>query len=111
MAVGAAAAWGVYEAGTGIYRALNVQGIPMPADRTGLAKLIGERAGKPEPQSTGLYADINAEETDLQKATHWMVEQGLMNEKRDNSFKPNGYVTKLQVCATWEQAKQKGLLD
>ena len=106
-----AAAWGVYEAGTGIYRAINMPGIPMPSNRGELAMLIWEKAGKPEPESTALYDDIDEEDTDLQKAAHWMVEQDLMDEKADNTFKPNTHVTKLRVCTTWEKAKQKGLFD
>lgn len=106
-----AAAWGVYEAGTGIYRAINMPGIPLPSNRAELAMLIWERAGKPEPASTALYDDIDADNTDLQKAAHWMVEQDLMDEKANNTFKPNTHVTKLRVCTTWEKAKQKGLFD
>ena len=111
VAVGAAAAWGVYEAGTGIYRMMNMRGIPLPSNRAELAMLIWERAGKPEPASTALYTDIDADNTDLQKAAHWMVEQGLMDEKANNTFKPNTHVTKVRVCTTWEKAKQKGLFD
>lgn len=111
VAVGAAAAWGVYEAGTGIYRVINMRGIPLPSNRAELAMLIWERAGKPEPASTALYADIDADNTDLQKAAHWMVEQDLMDEKANNTFKPNTHVTKLRVCTTWEKAKQKGLFE
>ena len=111
VVVGAAATWGVYEAGTGIYRMMNMPGIPMPSNRAELAMLIWERAGKPEPESTALYDDIDEEDTDLQKAAHWMVEQDLMDEKANNTFKPNTHVTKLRVCTTWEKAKQKGLFD
>ena len=106
-----AAAWGVYEAGTGIYRVINMPGIAMPSNRIELALLVWERAGKPEPASTALYDDIDADNADLQKAAHWMVEQDLMDEKADNTFKPNTHVTKLRVCTTWEKAKQKGLFD
>lgn len=106
-----AAAWGVYEAGTGIYRMMNMRGIPLPSNRAELAMLIWEHADKPEPASTALYDDIDADNTDLQKAAHWMVEQDLMDEKANNTFKPNTHVTKLRVCTTWEKAKQKGLFD
>lgn len=111
VVVGAAATWGVYEAGTGIYRMMNMRGIPLPSNRAELAMLIWERAGKPEPESTALYDDIDEEDTDLQKAAHWMVEQDLMDEKANNTFKPNTHVTKLRVCVTWDKAKQKGLFD
>ena len=111
VVVGAAAAWGVYEAGTGIYRMVNMKGIPMPANRGELALLIWEHAGKPEPAGDALYADIDADNTDLQKAAHWAVEQDLMDEKANNNFKPGTYVTKLRTCVTWDKAKQKGLFD
>lgn len=109
-----AAAWGVYEAGTGIYRVINMPGIPMPSNRIELALLVWEHADKPEPQNMtdeNLYADIDADDTDAQKAAHWMVEQDLMDEKANNTFKPNTHVTKLRVCVTWDKAKQKGLFD
>ena len=112
VTLGAAAVWGVYEAGTGIYRVLNMKGISMPANRGELAMLIWERAGKPEPESTALYDDIDADDTDLQKAARWMVEQELLDdEEENNKFYPGFIVTKLRTCTTWEKAKQKGLFD
>ena len=45
VALTGAAAWGIYEAGTGIYRVLNMPGVPMPSNRAGLATLIWEKAG------------------------------------------------------------------
>ena len=90
---------------------VNMKGIPMPSNRGELAMLIWQRAGKPEPASTALYADIDADNADLQKAAHWMVEQDLMDEKADNNFKPNAPVTKLRTCITWDKAKRKGLID
>lgn len=110
-----AAAWGVYEAGTGIYRVINMPGIPLPSDRIELAELVWERAGKPEPQNMtdeDLYADIDAADTDAQKAAHWMVEQELMKFDEDNNkFHPCFPVSKLRVCLTWQNAKDKGLID
>ena len=111
VAIGTAAVWGVYEAGTGIYRAVNMNGIPMPANRGELAVLLWEHAGRPEPESTALYADIGAADTTLQKAARWCTEQGLLSAEAGNSFKPDTYVFKLRVCTTWEQAKQKGLIQ
>lgn len=115
VAVGAAAAWGVYEAGTGIYRVINMPGIAMPSNRIELALLVWEHADKPEPQNMtdeNLYADIDADDTDAQKAAHWMVEQELMKFDEDNNkFHPYFPVSKLRVCTTWEKAKQKGLFD
>lgn len=110
-----AAAWGVYEAGTGIYRVINMPGIAMPSNRIELALLVWEHADKPEPQNMtdeNLYADIDADDTDAQKAAHWMVEQELMKFDEDNNkFHPYFPVSKLRVCTTWEKAKQKGLFD
>ncbi len=59
MVIGAAAGAIIYEAGTGIYRVINMPGIPMPSNRIELAELLWEHAGKPEPVSTALYSDID----------------------------------------------------
>ena len=106
---------GAYEAGTGIYRLAHMRGIPLPSNRIELAELVWERAGKPEPQNMtdeDLYADIDADDTDAQKAAHWMVEQELMKFDEDNNkFHPCFPVSKLRVCLTWQNAKDKGLID
>lgn len=113
--IGGAVILGAYETGTGIYRLMNMQGIPLPSDRIELAELVWERAGKPEPQNMtdeNLYADIDADDTDAQKAAHWMVEQELMKFDEDNNkFHPCFPVSKLRVCLTWQNAKDKGLID
>ena len=106
---------GAYEAGTGIYRLAHMRGIPLPSDRIELALLVWEHADKPEPQNMtdeNLYADIDADDTDAQKAAHWMVEQELMKFDEDNNkFHPCFPVSKLHVCVTWDKARQKGLFD
>lgn len=113
--IGGAVILGAYETGTGIYRLMNMQGLPLPSDRIELAELVWERAGKPEPQNMtdeNLYADIDADDTDAQKAAHWMVEQELMKFDEDNNkFHPCFPVSKLRVCLTWQDAKDKGLID
>lgn len=113
--IGGAVILGAYETGTGIYRLMNMQGIPLPSNRIELAELVWERAGKPEPQNMtdeDLYADIDADDTDAQKAAHWMVEQELMKFDEDNNkFHPCFPVSKLRVCLTWQNAKDKGLID
>lgn len=113
--IGGAVILGAYETGTGIYRLMNMQGIPLPSNRIELAELVWERAGKPEPQNMtdeNLYADIDAADTDAQKAAHWMVEQELMKFDEDNNkFHPCFPVSKLRVCLTWQNAKDKGLID
>lgn len=113
--IGGAVILGAYETGTGIYRMMNMQGLPLPSNRIELAELVWERAGKPEPQNMtdeDLYADIDAADTDAQKAAHWMVEQELMKFDEDNNkFHPCFPVSKLRVCLTWQNAKDKGLID
>ena len=110
VVVGAAAGIIAYEAGTGIYRVINMPGIPMPSNRIELAELLWEHAGKPEPVSTALYSDIDEGDTDAQKAAHWAVEQGLMKDDADNNkFHPAFPVSKLRTCLTWNAAKEKGL--
>lgn len=110
VVVGAAAGVIIYEAGTGIYRVINMPGIPMPSDRIELAELLWEHAGKPEPVSTALYSDIDEGDTDAQKAAHWAVEQDLMKDDADNNkFHPAFPVSKLRTCLTWNAAKEKGL--
>ena len=113
--IGGAVILGAYETGTGIYRLMNMQGLPLPSNRIELAELVWERAGKPEPQNMtdeDLYADIDAADTDAQKAAHWMVEQELMKFDEDNNkFHPCFPVSKLRVCLTWQNAKDKGLID
>ena len=112
VVIGAAAGAIIYEAGTGIYRVINMPGIPMPSNRIELAELLWEHAGKPEPVSTALYSDIDEGDIDAQKAARWAVEQDLMKDDADNNkFNPYFPVSKLRVCLTWNAAKEKGLFD
>lgn len=112
VVVGAAAGVIAYEAGTGIYRVINMPGIAMPSNRIELAELLWEHAGKPEPVSTALYSDIDEGDTDAQKAARWAVEQDLMKDDADNNkFHPAFPVSKLRTCLTWNAAKEKGLFD
>ena len=115
VVIGGIAAVGAYEVGTGLYRITQMDDVAMPANRLALAKLLWERAGKPEPESTALYSDLSAEDTDAQKAARWAVEQELLNDddsvEGELKFHPAFPVSKLRVCLTWEKAKQKGLFD
>ena len=112
VVVGAVAGAIIYETGTGIYRVINMPGIPMPSNRIELAELLWEHADKPEPVSTALYSDIDEDDTDAQKAAHWAVEQDLMQDDADNNkFNPHFPVSKLRTCLTWNAAKEKGLFD
>ena len=110
VAAGIAAGAILYESGTGIYRLVNMPGIPMPSNRGELAMLLWEHAGKPEPVSTALYSDITEDDIDLNKAARWAVEQGLMQDDSEkNTFNPRFPVSKLRTCLTWNAAKEKGL--
>lgn len=112
VVIGAAAGVIAYEAGTGIYRVINMPGIPMPSNRIELVELLWEHAGKPEPVSTTLYSDIDEGDIDAQKAARWAVEQDLMKDDADNNkFHPAFPVSKLRTCLTWNAAKEKGLFD
>ena len=106
-----AAAWGIYEAGTGIYRELNMPGVPMPSNRAGLATLIWEKAGCPEPLTVKSFSDIDDADLHLRQAASWMEEQGLMGDVKENEFRPYRYVTKLHTCIVWDKAKEKSLIS
>ena len=111
LALTGAAAWGIYEAGTGIYRVLNMPGVPMPSNRAGLATLIWEKAGCPEPQTVKSFSDIDDADLHLRQAASWMEEQGLMDDVKENEFRPYRYVTKLQTCLVWDKAKEESLIS
>ena len=114
IAVGGAAAgivvWQGVNLGVDLYLANALpQGVPVPTDRRALALLLWETAGKPEVALPTLYGDIPAEEIELQKATHWAVQNGLMDaaDKKDASFfDPDHYVTKMDVFGAWLRLKK-----
>ena len=111
VALTGAAVWGIYETGTGIYRVLNMPGVPMPSNRAGLATLIWEKAGCPEPQTVKSFSDIDDADLHLRQAASWMEEQGLMDDVKENEFRPYRYVTKLQTCLVWDKAKEESLIS
>ena len=111
VALTGAAVWGIYEAGTGIYRVLNMPDVPMPSNRAGLATLIWEKAGCPEPQTVKSFSDIDDADLHLRQAASWMEEQGLMDDVKENEFRPYRYVTKLQTCLVWDKAKEESLIS
>ncbi len=111
VALTGAAVWSIYETGTGIYRVLNMPGVPMPSNRAGLATLIWEKAGCPEPQTVKSFSDIDDTDLHLRQAASWMEEQGLMDDVKENEFRPYRYVTKLQTCLVWDKAKEKSLIS
>ena len=114
IAVGGAAAgivvWQGVNLGVDLYLANALpQGVPVPTDRRALALLLWETAGKPEVALPTLYGDIPAEEIELQKATRWAVQNGLMDaaDKKDASFfDPDHYVTKMDVFGAWLRLKK-----
>ena len=87
VVIGAAAGAIIYEAGTGIYRVINMPGIPMPSNRIELAELLWERADKPEPVSTALYSDIDEGDTDLRS----VIEGDSKRYSQNESFGNYGY--------------------
>ena len=114
IAVGGAAAgivvWQGVSLGVDLYLANALpQGVPVPTDRHALALLLWETAGKPEVALPTLYGDIPTEEIELQKATRWAVQNGLMDaaDKKDASlFDPDHYVTKMDVFGAWLRLKK-----
>ena len=114
IAVGGAAAgivvWQGVSLGVDLYLANALpQGVPVPTDRRALALLLWETAGKPEVALPTLYGDIPTEEIELQKATRWAIQNGLMDaaDKKDASFfDPDHYVTKMDVFGAWLRLKK-----
>ena len=114
VAVGGAAAgimvWQGVSLGVDLYLTSALpQGVPVPTDRRALALLLWETAGKPEVALPTLYGDVPAEEIELQKATHWAVQNGLMDaaDKKDASFfDPDHSVTKMDVFGAWLRLKK-----
>ena len=114
IAVGGAAAgivvWQGVSLGVDLYLANALpQGVPVPTDRRALALLLWETAGKPEVALPTLYGDVPAEEIELQKATRWAIQNGLMDaaDKKDASFfDPDHYVTKMDVFGAWLRLKK-----
>ena len=111
VALTGAAVWSIYETGTGIYRVLNMPGVPMPSNRAGLATLIWEKAGCPEPQTVKSFSDIDDADLHLRQAASWMEEHRLMYDVKQNEFRPYRYVTKLQTCLVWDKAKEESLIS
>ena len=114
VAVGGAAAgivvWQGVSLGVDLYLTSALpQGVPVPTDRRALALLLWETAGKPEVALPTLYGDIPTEEIELQKATRWAIQNGLMDaaDKKDASFfDPDHYVTKMDVFGAWLRLKK-----
>lgn len=113
--IAAGAGWAGYELGVHLYQKYSMGIDYWPENRVKLAVAVWEEAGKPAPERDALYADIDANDTDAQKAARWCVEQGLLDAKTQDDgtecFKPAKAVTRLRCCLTWQKAKDKGLFD
>lgn len=114
VAVGGAAAgilvWQGVSLGVDSYLQLNLpKGVAVPANRRELVMLLWETAGKPEAALPSLYSDVPAEEIELQKATRWAIDSGLVKPADDSDasrFDPDRYVTKYDVFGAWLKLKK-----
>ena len=104
--VGGAAVWGGYEIATRvILHNILPEGTAIPANRGQLALLVWNNAGRPEPAAQPAFADVA--DADMAKAAQWCVEQGIMEAKTAETFKPEGWTPKLKVIETWNKAFPK----
>ena len=114
VAVGGAAAgilvWQGVSLGVDSYLQLSLPGgVPVPANRIELVKLLWETAGKPDVVLPALYGDVSAEDAELQKATRWAIDNGLVKPADDSDasrFDPDRYVTKYDVFGAWLKLKK-----
>ena len=104
--VGGAAVWGGYEIATRvILHNILPEGAAIPANRGQLALLVWNNAGRPEPAAQPAFADVA--DADMAKAAQWCVEQGIMEAKTAETFKPEGWTPKLKVIEIWNKAFPK----
>lgn len=85
------------------------QGTPIPTNRRELVLLLWNTAGKPEPASAELFSDIDAQDLDLQKASHWAQEHqllGVANEYNLTLFEPESAVNETDVLLGWLRTKK-----
>lgn len=92
-------------------------GLPyFPSNRSALAMMLWEDAGKPMPESEILYPDVGQEEQDmdLQHAARWSMEHDLLPDLNDQDtelppeqvkFYPDNLVTKISVLRAWKKAQ------
>ena len=92
-------------------------GLPyFPSNRSALAMMLWEDAGKPMPESEILYPDVGQEEQDmdLQHAARWSMEHDLLPDLNDQDtelppeqvkFYPDNMVTKISVLRAWKKAQ------
>ena len=114
VAVGGAAAgilvWQGVSLGVDSYLQLSLpDGVPVPANRIELVKLLWETAGKPDVVLPALYGDVSAEDAELQKATRWAIDNGLVksaDESDASRFDPDRSVSKYEVARAWFKVQQ-----
>ena len=104
--VGGAAVLGGYEIATRvILHNILPEGTAIPANRGQLALLVWNNAGRPEPVNEPAFVDLD--DAEMAKAAQWCVEQGIMEAKTAETFKPEGWTPKLKVIETWNKAFPK----
>ena len=104
--VGSAAVWGGYEIATRvILHNILPEGAAIPANRGQLALLVWNNAGRPEPVNEPAFVDMD--DADMAKAAQWCVEQGIMEAKTEETFKPEGWTPKFKVIEVWNKAFPK----
>ena len=114
VAVGGAAAgilvWQGVSLGVDSYLQLSLPGgVPVPTNRRELVKLLWETAGKPDVVLPALYGDISTEDGELQKATRWAIDNGLVkpaDESDASRFDPDRSVSKYEVARAWFKVQQ-----
>ena len=86
-----------------------------PSNRSALAMMLWEDAGKPMPESELLYPDVGQEERDmdLQHAARWAMENELIPDLNDEGtapeemkFYPDNAVSKIDVLKAWQKAQE-----
>ena len=114
VAVGGAAAgilvWQGVSLGVDSYLQLSLPGgVPVPTNRRELVKLLWATAGKPDVVLPALYGDVSAEDAELQKATRWAIDNGLVksaDETDASRFDPDRSVSKYEVARAWFKVQQ-----
>ena len=118
VVIGAAGAavlgWGTYQLGTECLK--KYYGLPyFPSNRSVLAMMLWEDAGKPMPESELLYPDVGQEERDmdLQHAARWAMENELFPDLNDEGtaeeerkFYPDNTVSKISALRAWRKAQE-----
>lgn len=98
-------AWQRYQLGTELYlKTALPAGTAIPANRSELALLVWNHAGKPAPAAV-----LPADATDTQKAIAWAVENDLLKAAKDNgeTYVDTDSVSRVEVIRVWNKAQEK----